>query len=118
MRPETAGSVADACWPPNAYWKLLTGIDLGQYEASWQLQSVVERQFLILGEAIVRVRQLETPIFDKLPDSDSIVRFRNLLVHAYDLIDPKRVYAIATEDLPAFTPALTQLVAEAEAQGL
>ncbi|MFI5385720.1 MAG: HepT-like ribonuclease domain-containing protein [Fimbriimonadales bacterium] len=64
------------------------------------------------------IRQLEPAIFAQLPDSDSIVRFRNLLVHAYDQIDSKRVYAIATEDLPAFVPVLTQLVAEAEAQGL
>ena len=118
MRPETAGCLADALLAAERISEALNGIDPSAYEESWQLQSVVERQFLILGEAIVRIRQLEPSIYDRLPDSDSIVRFRNLLVHAYDQIDSKRVYAIAKDDLPAFVPVLTQLVAEAEAQGL
>ena len=84
----------------------------------WRTQSIVERLFTIAGEALVRVRDLEEPIYLRLPDVQRIIGFRNFLVHAYDAIDPARVFKIALTDVPGLLVVLDYLLVEAEAQGL
>lgn len=117
MRAETASCVADALLACERIGMALDGQTPESYESDWKLQSIVERQFLVVGEAIVRIRDLEPPIFDLLPESDGIIRFRNLLVHVYDRIDPKRVFGIAEEDVPTLTKTLRELMEDARKQG-
>ena len=118
MRPETAACLYDMARAAERISEATHGLDFSEYEADWKIQSAVERQFGTLGEAIVRIRDLELPIFEQIPDRVKIVAFRNLLVHAYDAIDPKRVWAISKDLLPDLQIVLEQLLAEARGQGL
>lgn len=79
---------------------------------------MVERLFTIVGEALVRIRDLEEPIYFRLPDVQRIISFRNLLVHAYDAVDPARVLRIAQTDVPGRLTALDSFLEEARAQDL
>ncbi len=67
------------------------------YETSWLMKSAVERQFTILGEALVRVRDLELPIYGRFPDAAKIIGLRNIIVHGYDAVDPRVLWSIVEE---------------------
>lgn len=66
---------------------------------SWILVSAVERQFGIIGEALVRIRERDRALFDQIPDATKIVGLRNLIVHGYDAIDPEILWSIIEDRL-------------------
>lgn len=118
MRPETAAAIFDMDRAADRIAEATAGKTLSDYEADWYFQSAVERQFEILGEALVRVRDKERAIYDRIPDSEKIVGLRNIVIHAYDTIDPAILWAIATERLTDLRVILGDLLDEAQRQGL
>lgn len=70
-----------------------TGIDsFLAYEQDRKTQSAVERQLVIIGEALNHFRRLEPQL--RIENDKEIVNFRNRLVHSYDSIDNSIVWAI------------------------
>lgn len=55
-------------------------------------QSAVERQLVIIGEALNHLRKTDSDL--KIDNDHQIIAFRNRLVHAYDSIDNSIVWAI------------------------
>jgi uncharacterized protein with HEPN domain len=76
------------------------------------LRSAVERQFMIVGEALAQLARLDAALATKVPDLREIVSFRNILIHGYALIDRARVWRAVEEDLPTLRAALDRLLAE------
>lgn len=66
--------------------------DFHQYSNDLKTQSAVERQLAIVGEALNKLRKLNTDI--TIENDKQIIGFRNRLVHAYDSIDNSIVWAI------------------------
>ncbi len=62
------------------------------YDQDRKTQSAVERQLVIIGEALNQFRKLEPNI--NVENDKQIVAFRNRLVHAYDSLDNSIVWAI------------------------
>ena len=88
---------------------------------------VVERPVLDSGEAqavrdpreaLARIRDLERPIFEQIPDAAKVVALRNIIIHGYDAVDPKVLWAIVEDRLPELTALLSRLLEEARRQGL
>lgn len=72
--------------------------DFSAYEQDRKTQSAVERQLVIVGEAL---NQFKREIPNTIIHHDrQIVNFRNRLVHAYDSIDNAIVWAILLKHLP------------------
>lgn len=78
-----------------------------EYERDRLLQSAVERNFEIIGEALGRIRRIDPDTADSIPDCGAIIAFRKLLIHAYDFIDNVRVWQI----IKAYVPKLHEQVA-------
>lgn len=78
-----------------------------EYERDRLLQSAVERNFEIIGEALGRIRRIDPATADSIPDCGAIIAFRKLLIHAYDFIDNVRVWQI----IKAYVPKLHEQVA-------
>ncbi len=78
--------------------EFLTGINYLQYENDLKTRSAVERQLVIIGEAVNKFNKIETQI--NLSNAREIINFRNRLVHAYDSIDDSIVWAIKINHLP------------------
>lgn len=118
LRPETAAAVYDMRMAATRIEEAVAERTFADYTSGWMLQSAVERQFEIFGEAMVRIRDLERPVFDRFKEPEKIVGLRNVIIHGYDRVDPRILWAIATEELPGIRVVLDQLLAEAERQGL
>ena len=72
--------------------------DFNIYVSDRKTQSAVERQLVIIGEALNKFYPSGTTI--KIENDTQIIAFRNRLVHAYDSIDNSIVWAIIKKHIP------------------
>jgi uncharacterized protein with HEPN domain len=73
--------------------------DFEAYQVDLKTKSAVERQLVILGEAVNKYSKAapESPL-NNIPQ---IVSFRNRLAHNYDEVDDTIVWAVLKKHLPA-----------------
>lgn len=71
--------------------------DFNIYDNDRKTQSAVERQLVIIGEALNKLKSIESEI--TIENDKQIIGFRNRLVHAYDNIDNSIVWAIINRHL-------------------
>ncbi len=88
----------------------LAGISREQFFADQRTQDAVVRRFEIIGEA---ARHLSPIALKALPDVpwNLMVGMRNLLIHDYDDVDPKRVWTDSQNDLPPLIARLEKFLA-------
>lgn len=89
--------VIDACRLIEVF---LLGVDQAAYLQSDEKRSAVERQFLIIGEAVAALRRQSPELAGSISQANFIVGFRNVLAHDYASVDDQSVYATAVEDIP------------------
>jgi len=90
---------------------MTVGKSFADFERDIVLRSAVERQFEIVGEAFTQLARVDAEMAAKIPDLREIVAFRNVLIHAYALIDRARVWRVVEEDLPRLRAVLADLLA-------
>jgi len=56
----------------------LSGLDLGAYRANRLVRSAVEREFILIGEAVASLIRLEPSLSERISHSRRIIGFRNL----------------------------------------
>ncbi|NCT10105.1 MAG: DUF86 domain-containing protein [Flavobacteriia bacterium] len=71
--------------------------DFNHYIADSKTQNAVERQLVIIVEALNKLKKLYPNI--TIENHTQIIAFRNRLVHAYDSIDHAIVWAILHRNL-------------------
>ncbi len=76
------------------------GKTLSDYLADRQLRRSVERCFIIIGEALVRIRIEFPDEHAKLLAAAKAIGFRNHLVHRYNVVNDEEVWAIVEKSLP------------------
>ena len=75
------------------------------------LRSAVERQFIIIGEAVSQIANSYPVIADRITNRQLIVGFRNILVHRYFYVDDSVVWQVVNEDLPLLRDEVATLLA-------
>jgi len=60
----------------------------------------IERLLLIIGEALTQIREHDPTLLDSVSDWKKIIGMRNVIVHAYNRIDPMIVRDAIRDDLP------------------
>ena len=88
--------ILDAC---TAIEDVMSGISLEEYRNTRAVRSAVEREFIIIGEALRRVSALDERLFLSISNSRAIVDFRNLLAHDYGAVDDDAVFVLVYSDL-------------------
>lgn len=118
MRPETAAGIYDMFLAAERIAEATASNSFEDFRNNWLIQSAVERQFEILGEALARIRESEPPIYESVPNAAKIVGLRNIIIHGYDRVDPAILWAIVVEELNELRTLLEGLLEEAKRQGL
>ena len=98
--------IAGAC---EKVLRVTAGKTLEEYAADDLLPDAVERQLMIIGEAVGRIAQLEPAIAAQLGDYPRIVAFRNQLVHNYPHIDHAAVWSIIQREVPVLLERVRSL---------
>jgi uncharacterized protein with HEPN domain len=76
--------IYDACV---AIEEVIEGVTLDDYRGKRPVRSSVEREFIIIGEALRRISALNERLFYFISNSRAIIDFRNLLAHDYGTVD-------------------------------
>jgi uncharacterized protein with HEPN domain len=90
----------------------VAGLSLDAYRSTRQVRSAVEREFMIIGEAIRQLLIAEPALESRLSAAAQIVAFRNHLVHGYFLIADQTVWDIIHGHLPKPKAEILSLAAE------
>lgn len=104
----------DAAVATEKIGRFTAGKDEAEFNSSDLLQSAVERQFEIIGEAIGALRRQSPRVADRIPDLVKIIGFRNVLIHEYDQIRAGVIWRTVKVELRRLRAVLQQLLAEAE----
>ena len=84
MRPETAAAVYDISVAASRISDAFAHKKFADFTSDWILQSAVERQFGVIGEALLRIKKFELPIFERFVEGEKIIGLRNIIVRGYE----------------------------------
>jgi uncharacterized protein with HEPN domain len=99
MRRDARAYLADILESCDAIDAAISGRSLGDYLASRLVRSAVEREFTIIGEAVLAISHKAPEVFDAITGARRIVDFRNRLTHEYPMVDDELVWALANRDM-------------------
>lgn len=99
MQPEASKYIFDIKQAVSRLQQFTAGKLLEDYLVDELLQSAVERQFEIIGEAINKLSKVDSEAAASIPHFRKMISFRNILIHAYDRIDPRIVWGVIESDL-------------------
>lgn len=112
MPPETAKLLEDIRDAGEFILARAATLTLERFEGDRVLRQAVERNFEIIGEAMVRLRDWDPSAAARLGNPREIIAFRNVLVHGYDTIDYAVVWDVIRFKLPELVNAVRRLLAE------
>lgn len=76
------------------------------------IRAAVERELSIIGEAVNQMLKQEPALASRITDPRGIIHVRNLVIHAYDLVDPAIIRNIVIDDVPTLRAEVAALLAE------
>ena len=71
-----------------------------EYSGNAMVKAAVERKFLMIGEALMRLKRENPVILKTITDHEKVIVFRNVLVHGYDIIDDATVWSAVKDSMP------------------
>lgn len=81
--------------------------DFNDFQAHFISVRAVERDLMIIGEAINKIMQIDPRT--QISGARQIIGLRNLIVHAYDSIEPSVLWRILVKDIPVLKQEIEQL---------
>lgn len=91
--------------------------DLSEMETDRVLLSAVERELMVLCEAMFLLNDYDPETAARVPDARKIIATRHKLVHGYSTIQPTVLQTIVLTDVPTLIEPLKQLIAEGPIAG-
>lgn len=79
------------------------------YLADELLQSGVERQFEIIGEAMSKLHKIDPSVAEGITDYRKMIAFRNVLIHGYVVIEPLIVWGVIEGNLEHLIEQVTAI---------
>jgi uncharacterized protein with HEPN domain len=89
----------------------IAGKSREQYGADPLLQSAVERQFEIIGEAVAQLAKIDASVAERIPDFRRLIAFRNILIHGYADVDHDIVWNLSQTRLPELLRVIQPMLA-------
>jgi len=89
-------------------------LSLQEYQRNRLVRSSVEREFIIIGEAMAALARIAPETFDSITRARRIIDFRNQLTHEYPTVDDALVWAIIETDVPVLQAESANLIKEHE----
>ncbi|MFC1559237.1 DUF86 domain-containing protein [Gemmatimonadota bacterium] len=100
MPRDIRAHLADIVDASTAILEAVSDLELSAYQSNRLIRSSVEREFIIIGEAIAALSRVSPETFAAITRARRIVDFRNQLTHEYPTVDDALVWAIIETDVP------------------
>jgi uncharacterized protein with HEPN domain len=78
------------------------------FQNDLKTRKAIERNIEIIGEAMIRIREIDPEIL--ITDSRKIVDTRNRIIRGYDSISADVIWLIVTRDLPILEKEVSELL--------
>ena len=104
-----AGYLWDMLQAAHRLQEFTVGVFFEAYLESVLLQSAVERQLEILGEAARRISEAFRQEHPEIPWS-SVIGQRNVIAHQYDDVNLEQLWSVVTLDIPILIAQLEPLI--------
>jgi len=112
MQPEIAKYLWDIDEAGRAILELAQRSSLEEFRVTRWLRSSVEREFIIIGEALRNIIAVDRTFATRISDSRVIIDFRNVVVHGYSAVNPDFVWGFIDTDLPRLLQEVQQSLKE------
>ena len=90
--------------------EITAGRTLDDYTRDRAFRGVIERELQNIGEALIQLQKDTPRLASRITEHDRIIRFRHVLVHGYDSVNPKVVWHIVTSKVPVLRDELQALL--------
>lgn len=100
MRRESAKYLSDILSAVLRLQEFTSEKSFADYKRETMLRSAVEREFIVIGEAISQLAKVDESSVERIADYERIIAFRNVLVHGYDIVDDRLVWGVLVSNLP------------------
>jgi uncharacterized protein with HEPN domain len=114
MPRDVRAYLSDVVTSCDAIAQAVDGMVMADYLSSRLVRSSVEREFIIVGEAVTVLRRRAPDVYAAIAEARRIVDFRNQLTHEYQRIDDEAVWVIVERDVPVLRARCAELLANAE----
>ena len=111
MQPEVKKYLYDVLTACEAILGFIRDRDFEDYSRDLMLRSAVERQLMIIGEALNKAVPLDDQIGQRIPDTRDIIRLRNIIAHGYAVVEDATVWGIVQADVPLLREQVKELLA-------
>ncbi len=81
--------------------------DYKQFSENFMAVRATERDLMIIGEAVGKILKINPEV--EISSAKHIVGLRNMIVHAYDSIDPTTLWRILIKDIPVLKEDIQRL---------
>lgn len=109
MNDEIQKSLFDIILASEDIVEFTEGLNLSDYSENKMVQKAVEREFEIIGEALNRIKIMNSEILKDVSEYHRIIGFRNILAHGYDIIDEKLVWDAIKIHLPILVKEIKKI---------
>jgi uncharacterized protein with HEPN domain len=110
MKDEIRKNLVDILQAAEEIRNFIQGMDVDAYKNSSVTQRAIERDFEIVGEALVRIKKIDKEIMGQISEHHRIIGFRNMLIHGYDSIDEMIVWDAAQKHLPILVREINEIL--------
>lgn len=110
MRRETAKYLYDIQSAALRLQDFTSGKSFADYRNETMLRSAVEREFIVIGEAINQLARFDEASATMITGYERIIAFRNVLVHGYDSVEDRLVWGVLVSDLPTLARQVSALL--------
>ena len=110
MQPETRKFLYDICQACEAILKFSEGKSLADYNGDLLLRSGVERQLMIIGEALSQADKIDPNLSEAICSIRQIVNLRNVIVHGYSTVENETIWGILQEHIPGLHKQVKKLL--------
>jgi len=87
-------------------------MSLNEYSSNSMVKAAVERKFLVIGEAMLRMKREYPKVLDNITDYEKIIGFRNVLAHGYDIIDDATVWSAIKDSMPTLRQEVEEILSK------
>ncbi len=81
-----------------------------EYNADWKVSLLVERLFIIIGEATSRLQHHDQHIASQITNHRKIISLRNIIAHEYDDVRNDLIWTTIKNDLPTLLNEVNTLL--------
>src|SRR4051794_12644411 len=109
-QPDVTKFLGDSLRAANEAKEFMAERSVEEFVGSPLVMAAVERKLIIVGEALLRAEKIDRAIAESITNFRRILGFRHRLVHGYEHISARAVYAIVHDDLPILIRELEALL--------